>query len=177
MRGKFCRLLALFFVMVQVSHLDRINRGLGDYHALGAPIEKNSVLMSLDFEPDDGFQRFRPYQHAIGRIAIEKNAVDLSNYEAQTDHFQVRLAPHVSAPNYNQLMGDPGSLDVARYAPVVRYILVRHMDKAPAAFKARMERLYRVVKKNPAGELYKRRDAAADVRVMPDKIVPLEPSS
>jgi hypothetical protein len=155
---------------IYASTAGTLDDRVGDYVALGEKMDSESVLLPLDFDPDKNSSSvsFRPFQHAAGFIGLNRNIVDISNYEAQTDHFQVRLKEHLVgrlkerlSHNYNQIMGDPSKVELTRYAPIVRYLLVRHGSNASKAFLLQLNRLYKKIADGGEADLYLRRPLKA----------------
>jgi len=65
-----------------------------------------------------GAVQTQPFLHASGLIALERECVDLSDYEGGTDHFPTQFRPGLSFASRQEALGDnpdPNALDPERY--------------------------------------------------------------
>jgi hypothetical protein len=103
--------LSLAAVALRVPRWVALDRDLAEYASVADAVPRGSVLLPITYSPygvaDDGGRqawRIRPYQHAAGYVAAERDALDLDNSQANTDHCPVRFAP---GPNPFRILG-PG---------------------------------------------------------------------
>lgn len=95
--------IALGFVASHAQKYREFAPQLRDFISAGQSIKPNSTFLPLIFAPT-GRNAFgkpsstdvAPFYMASGYIAVERNAVDLRNYEANTDHFPVRFRPEIN---------------------------------------------------------------------------------
>lgn len=100
-----------------------LDRDLGEYVSIAGAVPRGSVLLPITFQPyglaEDGTRqawRIRPFQHAAGYIAAERDALDLDDAQLATDYAPVRLArgplpASVLGPG-DALEGDPPCVDL-----------------------------------------------------------------
>ncbi|MFT5430953.1 MAG: hypothetical protein ACI9OJ_001632 [Myxococcota bacterium] len=100
-----------------------INAGLDEYEAVTRNVDGATVL-AIETTPNPGY-RFRPYLHALSRVAARDRFVDGGHYEVHTDHFQLRLRRYVVMPNPDLVMSSPDRLDFARFVTRVPRVIVR----------------------------------------------------
>ncbi len=145
-----------------LPHTENINAELADYTSMATEVETGSTLLPLAFDnPDDPrFERARVFMHPAGWYGVRRSAVDAGNYEAQTDHFQTRLAKYAAFPNHDQVAAAPQDVDLARYRSRVGYILVRNPDNAPPDFIRAIERGYDPIADKGPTRLFRRRSDA-----------------
>jgi hypothetical protein len=95
--------LALLLAAQVAYHVDRYRRFgelFADFDAGMAEIEPGATLLPLCFDPwgtaPDGSPlstRAQPFLHAAGRLAAQRRAVDLLNYQGNFDYFAVGFRP------------------------------------------------------------------------------------
>jgi hypothetical protein len=90
--------LALAFVAAHATKYREFAPQLREFVATGQAIDRNSTFLPLIFAPRGCTPAGRPssidvspFYMASGYIAVSRDAVDLRNYEANTDHFPVRF--------------------------------------------------------------------------------------
>ncbi|MFT7625494.1 MAG: hypothetical protein ACI9WU_004685 [Myxococcota bacterium] len=146
--------IALSGLATTLPHHEAASLDLADVMFLAPRLEPAQSLILLDFT-DANHRRIRPMLHAAGRLAAATGGVDLGNYEAQTDHFQTRLADRVVMPPHEALLADPASLDLPRFKSRLRYILLR--GQPPTGFLRRLEQHYVATVPEGPVRLYERR--------------------
>ena len=151
-------LLAALFIGGTFPARMRLDDQLGRHESIAARIEPGSRLLGLTFgDPEPTPVRARPWLHANGRIAMARNGVDVGNYEADTDHFQLRFRPEVAFPDPVTIQSQPQMVDVVRFAPSVRYVVTRSLDERAARFRRTLERAYTEVAREGTTVLFERR--------------------
>lgn len=103
-----------------------LDRDLGEYASIAAAVPLGSVLLPITYQPyglaEDGTRqawRLRPFQHAAGYVAAERDTLDLDNAQLATDYGPLRLArgplpASVLGPG-DALEGDPPCVDLAAW--------------------------------------------------------------
>lgn len=149
--------LAAWFIGLTLPHQALFDRELREHRSLAARIEPGRHLLGLVFEEPHrrGPGRARPWLHATGWIAVERNGVDVGNYEAHTDHFQIRLRPGVSLPDPFALE-TPGRFAIDPYVPTIRYVVTRGLDDHAQGYRRQLERSYREIARAGASVLFER---------------------
>jgi hypothetical protein len=113
--------IAVLLLLVRLPTYREVDRGFGEYLAAGALVKPDTVLLPLrQGEPrargEAHSDRVDVFLHAGGHIAVQKNVVQLVNYEARTGHFptefRVRSDPymHLGDPERN-----PPCVNLATY--------------------------------------------------------------
>jgi hypothetical protein len=107
--------LSLAAVALRVPRWRAIDRDLAEYASIAEAVPRGTVLLPITYSPygigDDGGRqawRVRPFQHAAGYLAAERDALDLDNSQANTDHCPLRLAP---GPNPFRILGPGDALE------------------------------------------------------------------
>jgi hypothetical protein len=92
--------IAVGFVVSHALKYREFAPQLREFVAAGEKIDRNSTFLPLIFAPrgvnpagKPSSVDVSPFYMASGYIAAERDAVDLRNYEANTDHFPVRFIP------------------------------------------------------------------------------------
>jgi hypothetical protein len=95
--------LSLGFVASHAMKYRQFAPQLREFVSAGDQIRRNSTFLPLIFSPrgcDSAGKAISidvsPFYMASGYIAVAREAVDLRNYEADTDHFPVRFWPKVN---------------------------------------------------------------------------------
>jgi hypothetical protein len=116
---------------------------LKDFITAGDRIERNSTFLPLIFSPRGRTLDGRissvdvsPFYMASGYIAARREAVDLRNYEGNTDHFPVRFRPELN-PYTHLAVGDglnqvPPKIDIEGYRKKggeVDYVIVWGLEE------------------------------------------------
>jgi hypothetical protein len=114
--------LALAFLAAHATKYREFAPQLREFVGAGQAIDRNSTFLPLIFAPRGrtpaGQQSsidVSPFYMASGYIAVSRDAVDLRNYEANTDHFPVRFRDGLNP--YKELAVGPVGLD--RPPPVI----------------------------------------------------------
>jgi hypothetical protein len=78
----------------------RLSRSLEEYVSLAPHVERGRTLLPLVLTSGRDVDRerlvplnFAPFLHAAGYVAATRDAIDLTNYEANTDLFPLRFRP------------------------------------------------------------------------------------
>ena len=115
----------------------------------------NVLPMIFDAAPP---HRAQVFLHAAGYLGPLCDAVDLGNYEPQTDHFQTRLRAGVTLPLATEVAFRPDRLDLTRWRWRAEYILTRG---APEAVRQRISRHFAAIATHGRHTLFQRRPAEA----------------
>ncbi|HEY7118858.1 MAG TPA: hypothetical protein VH475_19875 [Tepidisphaeraceae bacterium] len=117
---------------------------LGEFVSAGNQIKRNATFLPLIFSPRGRTASgnvssidVAPFYMASGYIAAERQAVDLRNYEGNTDHFPVRFRPEVN-PYKFLAVGDgfnvvPPKIDIERFRRAggeVDYVIVWGLEES-----------------------------------------------
>ncbi|HKY32909.1 MAG TPA: hypothetical protein VJV23_10255, partial [Candidatus Polarisedimenticolia bacterium] len=131
---------------------------LAQYLAL-PPLRAGSTVLALSFEGRKG--RVAPLLHAVSYAAIEAGAVDLGNYEAKTDHFQIRFKP-LPMPPHALIERAPARIDVRAYAGVIDHLVTWDLRAASGgAVPAAYTESYEIVAESGRAILFESRAARA----------------
>jgi hypothetical protein len=105
--------VSLAFVASHAMKYREFAPQLNEFVAAGDQIPRNSTFLPLIFSTRGRTAQghvssidVQPFFMASGYIAARRDAVDLKNYEANTDHFPVRFKPEVNP--YTHLAGGDG---------------------------------------------------------------------
>ncbi len=93
-------ILALGFVASHALKYRQFAPQLREFVSAGDSISRGSTFLPLIFAPQGAGRAMSidvaPFYMAGGYIAARRDAVDLRNYEARTDHFPVRFKPELN---------------------------------------------------------------------------------
>ena len=155
-----CALLTVLALATALPHHAGLDADLRAYRALAAHTRPGRTVLSLTFldpHPDARpAARARPFLHAAGWLAVDRDLVDAGNYEARTDHFQTRLRPGIAFPDPVVLEVAPTRVDLRGY-PTVDYLVTRDLDAHAPAYRHRVEALFREVARSERNVLFARR--------------------
>ncbi len=161
--GGFTTLCGSFLVILAMNQ-GPLKTEIDAMETLGDRIEPNSMLISLSFDsrpPEPA--RGQVFLHAIDRIAVTRNAVDIGNYEAQTNHFQTRLKSGVHWPHYNQIEGMPTSINPVQLIAIADYVLTVDLDTHAPEYRPKLAEFYEPLTQSGRFQLFKRRIQRAGV--------------
>jgi hypothetical protein len=169
--------VSLGFVAAHALKYREFAPQLNEFVAAGDRIRPNSTFLPLIFSTrgrTPGGQvssiDVQPFYMASGYIAARRDAVDLKNYEANTDHFPVRFKPELN-PYVHLAVRDgfnavPPRIDIDRFRQAggeVDYVLVQGLEKSfrdnpeVIAIYRQLEKDYEQVDLDGGTELWKRR--------------------
>lgn len=107
---------ALILVVLHGSAYSAIDDSMNEYMTAAPLIKRGSTLLSIDLGEKRGISFVHPFQHAASYIAVQRDIVDFTNYEATTGYFPINFLPAV---NPYTLMGDaedrPYEINIASY--------------------------------------------------------------
>lgn len=120
-------------------------------------IEPRSTLLPLLFEHRPSPRpRVNALLHAGGYYAAKTGGVDLSNYEADSDHFPTafrqELRPGLERPSVHRMQTSPEDYRPARYVERIRYLVTWEMDPG-SRVAGRIRKLYRPLHVSEGGRL------------------------
>lgn len=132
--------LALVFLVAAAPHQRRIDAELTSMRACVASVEPGARVLSLVFRDPLRVEpaRARPFLHAFGRLAVGRDLIDVGNYEARTDHFQLRVREGVRFPPPLLIELAPGQVDLRRYGGV-RTVLTRDLERHAPVYRHHLE--------------------------------------
>jgi hypothetical protein len=173
--------LSVGFVAAHALKYREFAPQLGEFIAAGDQIERNSTFLPLIFSTRGrtaggkvSSVDVQPFYMASGYIAARRDAVDLKNYEANTDHFPVRwkpeLNPYVHLAVRDGFNAVPPRIDIERFRRAggeVDYVLVWGLEESfrdnaeVRAIYAQIEKDYEKLEVKGARwtELWKRRES------------------
>jgi hypothetical protein len=134
--GGFVALLAVTLVLLMISPWRVWNARLSRFEAVGNVIDRNSTVLLVNVA------RFHdlvdPFRNAAGLLS-QHDIIDLSNYEASTDHFLLMFdpehSPFDSLGNVTDLTAVPPRFDIGRYLTERRgrvdYLVFHAPDDTP----------------------------------------------
>jgi hypothetical protein len=175
--------LGLVLVFLHAMAYRRLSEHLDEYVSVKAEIAPDSTVLPLSFVDDprrlrdpslSGF-KIRPFEHALGYLAVSRPLVNLAEYQADQGYFPIRYRDDVDP--YRVLVPEEGLVEEAleridwrayeRRGGRVDYVLLWGRSATEpwpgqAAFDARLEEDYELVFTSQPlglGELYRRRPA------------------
>ena len=116
--------LTLILLGLNLKSYNLLNRDLRDFGLARDLVAPGSLILPLDLAPVARVQdpleafpsRVDPFIHASGYVAAGRGTVDLSDYEAMSDHFPLRFKPMRDPLGLAEVaQWNPGKLDPAAY--------------------------------------------------------------
>jgi hypothetical protein len=135
---------------------------LEQWSVLGRKMDYGATAMALDFRRfGASSQSIGPdvFMHGVGRIAVDRNLIDVLDYQSRTNHFHITLRPDVDFPVPVQVVLTPERLDPARWADRVRYTIISDLERAPAAWVASLTAHYRLAFEHAGLHLFESKSA------------------
>jgi hypothetical protein len=135
--------LGLAFTASHAQKYREFKPQLADFVRAGDQVQRNSTFLPLIFSPRGRTLTGQvssidvsPFYMASGYIAVRRDAVDLRNYEANTDHFPVRFRDELN-PYKHLAVGDgfntvPPRIDIEGYrrkGGEVDYVIVWGLEE------------------------------------------------
>jgi hypothetical protein len=117
-------------------------------------IGPESTLLPLLFEKQPPGALFSLYSHLADYAALEKRAVDLTNYEPPAGYFPIGFHRDVAPLPLYAISAMPQELKIAPLAGRAQYIFTWHM-RANTPIERRIEQHYRLVSSAGAGRVYR----------------------
>jgi hypothetical protein len=146
--------VAVLWIGMTVSRYRTLGRYLTRFVHSADAIERGTTLLPILYEQAPPHTNVPIYVHAIDYVAAKKGAIDLTNYEAVSDYFPVRLRPEVARPNILQVMAKPWDIDIAWYSLHARTIFIWRMDADPA-LSSKLAGFYTRVGGSASGAVYR----------------------
>lgn len=69
-----------------------------EFNAFVDKVEKNSVILPLQFEPNGESLRVGIFVNAVNYYCLDNGCINLGNYEVQFDYFPIRFKPDFETP-------------------------------------------------------------------------------
>lgn len=137
----------------------RLGRDLTQYVRAFKLFEPGSRILPLYFSPSPSPSIVDVFVHAISYVALERRLVDYANYEPGSHYFPIALRHDAIDPP--QVEYSPGTIDIARVAPWVDYVVARGLA-TDAPQRRTLEQLYRLVHQAGDVDVYRRKDPLVD---------------
>jgi len=138
-------IISLVFLGMHTAKYAELNDYLDEYLSGMFLIKANTTLLPLSFSHhgrtpsgDSLSLEVKPFLHASGYIVIQRNIVDLANYEAVRRNFPMVFRPHLNPYRYiGQIEAEPPRVDFLTYkertGKDVDYVLIWGMEIAELA--------------------------------------------
>ena len=122
-------LLALVNVLYIGILCRNLNTELREFNAFVDKVEKNSVILPLQFDPDGESLKVGIFVNAANYYCLDNGCINLGNYEVQFDYFPIRFKPKFETPidekEWVQIVHwAPEEIDLCGYADNVDYLLL-----------------------------------------------------
>ena len=134
--GVLCAVASLALLSQSVLGVRALQDELSAVDALARRVPERSTVVMLSYGTPIA-SRFDPMVHAIGRVAAERGLVDLSNHEAETDHFQVKYRSWVRPLGARNLIGRAHEIDLDVLAKRAQFIVACGTPEDTAALARR----------------------------------------
>jgi hypothetical protein len=145
--------------IINLQWMQRLEPWLVEYVRAHDVIERRTSLLPLAYDRFHSDSMVNVYAHALSYVALEKELVDLSNYEPGTNYFPIIWrAAQVDA---SQIEWAPRDVDIARYAPLAEYVVTRSMPE-DAPQRRDLEQRYWLVHESAELRFYRRRTPLRD---------------
>lgn len=158
-------MLAFFSILAVVSgsiafeRVRRHGREIEELVRTCDPIPRGGVLLPLIFHPPHSFSYVNLFAHFVSYVALEKEMVELTNYEPSTHYFPIAVhAPVIASYEIDR---DPGGIDLEQPAAFADAILT-HRYPVDAANRGALRRNYLLVAERGPFAIYRRQPAVND---------------
>lgn len=143
----------LCFLVKNYTHSDHdVSRFLASTKGVGTRSTLMPLLGSYDAKPGVDFT---PIVKAINYAAIDRELVNLDNYEASTDYFPTVFAPSLH-PNVFEIENQAFNIDAMQYAPKAEWVFVwKFSDNTN--LMSQLSRAYALIASNGPGRVYRSR--------------------
>ena len=106
-----------------------LNRELDAFNAFVDKVEKNIVILPLQFEPSGESLRVGIFVNAANYYCLDNGCINLGNYEVQFDYFPIRFKPDFETPIDEKewvqtVHWRAEKIDLCDYADNVDYLLL-----------------------------------------------------
>jgi hypothetical protein len=126
-------IVSLMLAGIVVHDQVAINRELSDYLSVGDAVQAGTTILPVQFDSRGAGRLGRlfgmPMRHAANYLAIERGALNLDNYEAESGHFPLLFGPAVDPAVFmERVEEEPPAPDVLGYSRktgcAVEFVLV-----------------------------------------------------
>ena len=122
-------LLAIVNVLYIGILCKTLNAELRQFNAFVDRVEKNTVILPLQFEATGESLRIGIFVNAANYYCLDNGCINLGNYEVQFDYFPIRFKPDFETPiaekEWVQIVHwTPEAIDLCDYADNVDYLLL-----------------------------------------------------
>ncbi|HSP33126.1 MAG TPA: hypothetical protein VLU46_02295 [Thermoanaerobaculia bacterium] len=160
-------IIAIVNTSYLVRRYRKFDRTMRDYLYAVERIPSNKVVLPLLQTRETRGSFISVITHAIDYVAIDKQLVDLDNYEPGTDYFPVAWSSDAQRPDIYEIEAEPDDVDLATYAPATDVVFTWRM---PADEAADIEPFYDLLDARGDGRVYVRK---AGVEAKSTIILPL----
>ncbi|HYC61255.1 MAG TPA: hypothetical protein VEK79_16990 [Thermoanaerobaculia bacterium] len=144
------------------ERIRRFGRELETMIAIFAPIERNTTLLPLFFERPMSASLVPLFPHFISYVALEKQLVDLANYEPATHYFPI--ADRGPALGSHAIDTNPGGIDLAHPLARADYVVTYGHQRDFAPNRGALHAHYALIHEAGGFRIYRRRPAAITTR-------------
>lgn len=152
-------LLALVNIVYVGILCRNLNTELDEFNAFINKVEKNSIILPLQFEPSGQSLRVGIFVNAANYYCLDNGCINLGNYEVQFDYFPIRFKPDFETPTDEKewvqtVHWRSEKIDLCDYADNVDYLLLWGTpDEEKVAEE--IDRCYTLVESKGRLKLYK----------------------
>lgn len=132
-----------------------IAREISTYTSGLEAVDRNAVVLPLSFDYSGGSWLIGPIANAAGHYGVERGAINLMNYEADTQHFPTAFKPGLTRPSVAEVFVHETSFDLAPYKATIDYVITWSMP-AGSEYERGIERYYRPVWVNGKLTIFKK---------------------
>lgn len=165
-------IVAIANAAYQLAHFRRLSAYMARFIRNVDPVAPNTLLPLL-------FDRTTPHSfisvvpHAVAYAAIDKQLVDLDNYEPGTGYFPIRYRAGAFTPDIYELEAHPDTFPLAGYARHAEYVFAWAIPP-DAPVRETLRTHYALVAERGAAQIWRSRLLASSV---PDVLLPLAGTS
>lgn len=149
-------IVAVANLAFQVVRFRSLSAYMSQFIRNADPVAKNTTLLPLLFDRDTPGSFISVIPHALAYAAIEKELVDLDNYEPATGYFPIRYREGSFTPDIYELEANPGTFGLAGYARHAEYVLTWLMPP-DAPVRATLHTHYALVAERGAAQVWRSR--------------------
>ena len=122
-------LLALVNIVYIGILCRNLNTELDEFNAFINKVQKNSIILPLQFEPSGESLRVGIFVNGANYYCLDNGCINLGNYEVQFDYFPIRFKPDFETPTDEKewvqtVHWRSEKIDLCGYADNVDYLLL-----------------------------------------------------
>jgi len=142
--------------LIHFTYYDKVlNDTLSIYNSATDVIERNSVLLPLNFDNNDHSWLIGVLANAPSYYGYKNGCINLMNYEAETTHFPTVFKRGLQRPPVVEIFVRQGELDPGLYRDTIDYVITWALPPG-SVVEERIERFYKLVRENGRLKIFKR---------------------